>query len=117
MTEKEYDIEKRTYRFSLDLVNFSRKLPKTTENVVFIRQVLRSGTSIGANIHEARGGASKKDFANFHSIVLKSTNETGYWLRLIKDTNQKLIEEADDLIDEVHQLSKIIAKISINSRG
>lgn len=117
MAEKEFDIEKRSYKFSLDLIKFTRSLPKVLENSVLVRQALRSGTSIGANIHEARGGSTAKDFANYYSIALKSANETIYWLNLIKDTNKKFSNEADVLIDEAEQLAKIVAKISIKSRN
>jgi four helix bundle protein len=78
-------------------------------------QLLRSGTSIGANIVEAKAGSSIKDFRNFYNIALKSSNETKYWLCLIRDTI--LIEEKDKiskLLIEADELSKIIASIIIN---
>jgi four helix bundle protein len=78
-------------------------------------QLLRSGTSIGANIIEAKSGGTTKDFRNFYTIALKSDNETKYWLCLIRDTiltNEK--ENINMLITEADELSKIIASIVIN---
>jgi four helix bundle protein len=78
-------------------------------------QLLRSGTSIGANIIEAKSGSTTKDFRNFYTIALKSANETKYWLCLIRDTiliNEK--ENIGKLINEADELSKIIASIIIN---
>lgn len=78
-------------------------------------QLLRSGTSIGANIIEAKAGSSIKDFRNFYNIALKSANETKYWICLIRDTI--LIKENDKLnklLSEADELSKIIASIIIN---
>jgi len=79
---------------------------------------LRSATSIGANIVEAKAGSSKKDFRNFYTIALKSANETKYWLCLIRDTNIVNIEKDKivELIAEADELSKIIASIIINAK-
>ncbi|WP_454804644.1 four helix bundle protein [Mucilaginibacter phyllosphaerae] len=78
-------------------------------------QLIRSGTSIGANIIEAKSGSSTKDFRNFYVIALKSANETKYWICLIRDTillNEK--EKLNKLLNEVDEISKIIASIIIN---
>jgi len=115
MKTPEFDIEKRTFQYSLDLLRFLRTLPNTTEGQVLKKQVLRSGTSIGANIHEAKGGHSKKDFSHYHSIALKSANETVYWLKLIESLNSKSVT-LTNLIDETEQLTKIIASIAIKSQ-
>ncbi len=116
MSTPEYDIEKRTFQFSVDLLKYLRGVPKTTESTILIKQVLRSGTSIGANIHEAKGGHSKKDFSHFHSIALKSANETVYWLRLMGELNGET-KNLNSLIDEAEQLTKIIATIAIKSQA
>ncbi|PAW92917.1 hypothetical protein CKK33_05195 [Mucilaginibacter sp. MD40] len=78
-------------------------------------QLLRSGTSIGANIIEAKSGSSTKDFRNFYNIALKSANETKYWICLIRDTillDEK--EKLNKLLNEADEISKIIASIIIN---
>jgi four helix bundle protein len=78
-------------------------------------QLLRSATSVGANIIEAKAGSSAKDFKNFYNIGLKSANETKYWLCLIRDTiliNEK--EKLNELLAETTEISNIIASIIIN---
>ena len=78
-------------------------------------QLVRSGTSIGANVVEGKSGSSTKDFKNFYTIALKSANETKYWLCLIRETiltSEK--DEINKLINEADELSKIIASIIIN---
>lgn len=112
MKQKEFDIEKRVYQFSLSLLQFIPKLSKTTENLVLTRQIIRSGTSIGANIHEARGGHSIKDFANYYSISLKSANETVYWLRLIRDSNKDFTTQVNELIDEASAIKDYCKNIN-----
>jgi four helix bundle protein len=79
-------------------------------------QLLRSATSIGANVVEGKAGSSKKDFKNFYTIALKSANETKYWLCLVRDTNIVNVEKDKivELIAEADELSKIIASIVIN---
>jgi len=79
-------------------------------------QLLRSATSIGANVVEGKAGSSKKDFKNFYTIALKSVNETKYWLCLVRDTNIVNVEKDKivELIAEADELSKIIASIVIN---
>lgn len=115
MSTPEYDIEKRTFRFSVDLLRYLRTLPNTTEANVLMKQVLRCGTSIGANVHEAKGGHTKKDFSHFHTIALKSANETLYWLKLIEEVYCRS-DMLSKLIDETEQLTKIIASIAIKSQ-
>jgi len=114
--DKEFDIKKRTYNFAKEIIEFSRLIKKTTENLVLIKQIIRSGTSIGANVHESKGGHSVRDFSNYFSIALKSTNETIYWLNLIKDTNQNITKEANTLIEEADEIARILASIVIKSR-
>jgi four helix bundle protein len=104
--EKPYNIKHRCYQFSKEIVQFVS---------IAKFELIRSGTSIGANIKEAKSGSSTKDFKNFYTIALKSANETKYWLCLIRDTI--LSEEKDvinKLISEADELSKIIASIIIN---
>ncbi len=78
-------------------------------------QLLRSGTSVGANIVEAKSGSSTKDFKKFYIIALKSANETKYWLCLVRDTvliDNK--EQINKLLKEADEISKIIASIIIS---
>lgn len=90
---KENLIATKTYSFALQIVKLSKDLNSQNEYVLS-KQVLRAGTSIGANVEEAIGGISKKDFRAKMSISYKEARETHYWLRLLKDSpyldNQKL---------------------------
>ncbi len=79
-------------------------------------QLLRSATSIGGNLVEGVAGSSKRDFLKFNIIALKSSNETKYWLCLIRDTIIDEKSTIENLIKEADELSKIIASIIINSK-
>lgn len=115
--EKEFDIKKRTYNFAKEIIEFTKPIKKTTENLVLVKQIIRSGTSIGANVYESKGGHSVKDFSNYFSIALKSTNETIYWLNLIKDTNKEVALRAEKLIAEADEIARVLASIVIKSRN
>ncbi len=78
-------IEDRAYKFALRIIRLVKALPKDDASRMIGRQVLRAGTSIGANAEEAVGAASKRDFANKMAIAQKEARETHYWLRLIRD--------------------------------
>lgn len=75
-----------------------------------MNQLLKSSTSIGANIVEARSGNSRKTMINYYSVALRSANETKYWLRLVRDAFEVDRKEIDLLIAEADELSKILAK-------
>jgi four helix bundle protein len=75
-----------------------------------IDQLLRSATSIGANVIEAKSGNSRKNLVSFFSIALRSANETKYWLCLIRDTLDVNKEEINELIREADEISKILGK-------
>lgn len=80
-------------------------------------QVIRSSCSIGANIVEGKNSSSTKEMIRYFEIALRSSNETKYWLCLIRDAFQKDISEINQLIDEANQLSKIIAKSILTLRS
>jgi len=116
--DKPFDIKHRCYQFSKEIVQFISTAKYERIYFSIFDQLLRSATSIGANIVEAKSGSSQKDFRNFYTIGLKSANETKYWLCLIRDT--VLIEEKDQinkLINEADELSKIIATIIISLKS
>ncbi len=79
-------------------------------------QLLRCGTSVGANVVEGGGGSSVKDVINFYHIALKSANETKYWLCLIRDSLETELEITNKLIQEADELSKIIASSLIKMK-
>ena len=103
------DIRKRAYYFSINLIQYIDSLSYNLSTSVISKQVVRSATSIGANLVEAKGASSRKDFTNFYSYSLKSANETVYWLSLLKDAKQIENETLHELIDESKQIANIIA--------
>lgn len=114
---KKYDLEERVTVFSENLITFCKELPITTLSNNIINQVLRSGTSIGANYMEANACESKRDFLNKISISRKESKETLYWVRLLAiqfpDKKIKLRE----LWKETHELSLIFGGILKSTKG
>lgn len=100
--------QERTYQFSLKIINFLKELPQNYSNNIICKQLIRSATSICANISEAQASPSRKDFANFFSYALKSAHETKYWLRLLKDTNKSHENDLKSLIAEVCEIANIL---------
>lgn len=115
--EKRKEIRTRCLEFSIALVRFCEALPGNTVNTILVRQLLRAGTSIGANVVEAYGSGTKRDFANFFTIALKSAKETKYWLYLFRETRKGDKVTVSSLIDEVDQLAKIVAAAILTSKG
>lgn len=118
---RQYDIHERIFSFIVDVIKFLNKLPKTPSNFIFINQITRSVTSIGANDQEADGASSKKDFLHCYTLVRKEGKETVFWLRIIEKTNpSSLLEESQRLIKEGNEIvaivSTIIKNTSINSK-
>lgn len=108
---KKYDLEDRTMKFSKDIIDFVRKIPESSITKPLIGQLIRSGTSVGANYCEADEASSKKDFINKLCISKKELKETKYWLELIAHNNPILTEEVRLLWKEAHELNLILATI------
>ncbi len=81
--DKIYDIRERSFQFALRIIRISNSLPKSLPFNIIKSQLIKSGTSIGANIEEADGSISKRDFLNMAVIARKEAKETKYWLRII----------------------------------
>lgn len=114
---KVYDLRERSYRYALAVVEFLEDLPNGYIAQTLGKQLLRSATSIGANIVEAQASSSKKDFANFYSHSLKSANESKFWLKLLKDAGKAASEEVEPLLTETHELSSILASSILTMKG
>jgi len=113
--KKENIIQEKSYSFALEIIDLVRKFPRNMEGLIIGRQLLRSATSVGANVEEAIGGFTKKDFRYRMSIALKEARETNYWLRLIRDS-KLLNNNMDDFIAKSEELRKILIAIVKNSR-
>ena len=100
--------------FAVDIVNICTKIKEEKNGNVLLNQLLRSGTSIGANIHEANYASSKADFTNKFQIALKECYESDYWLQLFKETKIITSEEYDDLYNKCSKIRKLLIA-SINT--
>ena len=104
-----------SYNFGVRIVKFYRYL--TSKQVyVLSKQILRCGTSIGANVHESIHAQSKADFINKMNIALKEADETDYWLRLLKDSDVIEEEEYNSLLKDVKQIIGTLVKIIKNAK-
>jgi four helix bundle protein len=110
----------RLYKYVLRLLGFITKLPSHPVLKVIIIQLIRSGTSVGANYFEAVAASSKKDFQNFFSHCLKSANETKFWLALIRDSKlmpEVLKPECEYLLKEITEVANIFASSILTMKG
>lgn len=109
--KKDNVVQIKSYAFAVRVVRLYQHLTSERKERVLSRQLLRSGTSIGANVEEAIGGQSRADFASKLSIAYKETRETIYWLRLMKDTGYLSGKEFDSIFADADELRRIIAAI------
>ena len=116
MPAKKKDIYERIYNFVLTILDIIKFVPKTPENLVLIKQVVRSAGSIGANASEADGAETKKEFIHRFTISKKEAKETIYWLSLISDHNPKLKENFLAVIKENNEIIAIVSTIIINAK-
>ncbi|MGF7138551.1 four helix bundle protein [Roseimarinus sediminis] len=108
---KDNVIRDKSYAFAIRIVKLYKYLCEEKKEFVLSKQLLRSGTAIEANIEEAIGGQSEKDFFAKLTIAYKETRETHYWIRLLTDTNTITSEQSKSLINDVEELLKIIGSI------
>jgi four helix bundle protein len=107
----------RCYNFSIAVIKLTIKLPEKRVYWTVSDQLIRSATSIGANIIEGKSASSKKDFIRYYEIALKSANETKYWLGLLRDALDADKTETNKLMHETTELAKILAAIVITMKG
>ena len=98
----------KSFDFALRTIKLSRFLVQEKQEFVLAKQVLRSGTSIGANVEEANQGQSRKDFVHKLGIALKEATETNYWLRLLRESEILETPLANSLIDDCEQIQKML---------
>jgi len=114
---KENIIKTKTYQFAVRIVKLNKFLNSEQKEYVLSKQILRSGTSIGANTEEADAGQSKKDFISKFSIALKEAKETHYWLRLLHDCDYINKQMFDSLVADCDEIIYILTKILQTSRS
>lgn len=116
MAMKENLVRDKSYRFALSIIGLYRVLVEKNEFVIS-RQLLKSGTSIGANIEEALAGQSRADFLSKMSIASKEARETHYWLRLLRDSGILEAEQTAALLEESDSLVLILSSIVKTTKG
>lgn len=110
-SDKKYDLEERTAKFGEEIIIFAKKIPRNVITISIISQLIRSGTSVGANYCEANGASSRKDFKNKIYICKKEIQETKYWLRMATEAESNIKEDARTLWREAQELNLIFGKI------
>ena len=113
---KENVVFDKAYRFAIRIVNAYKYLIKAKKEFVLSKQLLRSGTSVGANIAEARGAISQADFSAKISIAYKETLETKYWLSLLKDTKYIDVKSYESIYQDADEIAKILFSILKTTR-
>jgi len=115
--DKSRDIRDRTFNFSVRIVQLCQQLNKRPGVTrMLVGQLLRAGTSIGANIEEAQAGQSRADFVSKYSIALKEARETIYWLRLLRECDNGVDNDCQQLLEESGEISRIIGRIIVNAK-
>jgi four helix bundle protein len=117
MEAKGQDICERTRAFALRIIKVHQALVGDGTGHILGQQLLKSGTSIGANVEEAQAGQSKSDFIAKMSIALKEARETRYWLTLIIEANLLPAKRLDAVLTEIEEIIKILYTIIQNSKG
>jgi four helix bundle protein len=117
MENRQNIIQEKSFAFAVRVVKLYKYLVEEKREYTLSKQLLRSGTSVGANIEEALGGYSKKDFRAKMSISYKEIRETKYWLRLLEETDYITQEQFNSLHFDAEELAKMLFKIIQNSKS
>ncbi|MBI4132663.1 MAG: four helix bundle protein [Candidatus Sungbacteria bacterium] len=111
-------LRERAYDYALKIIKFIDELNRRDASVAIIsNQLLRSATSIGANVIEAQAGSTRKDFTNFFTHALKSANESKFWLGLLRDAGKAGKTETDSLLGEVTELANMLGAGVLTLKG
>ncbi|MEO8934568.1 MAG: four helix bundle protein [Xanthomarina sp.] len=109
-------IKEKSFRFAVEIVNLYKELAYNKKEYVMSRQLLKSGTSIGANVREAEFAQSRPDFTNKMSISLKEANETDYWIDLLHATDFLNKDEFDKFKPKSQEMLRILVRIVKSSK-
>ncbi|KPU26434.1 hypothetical protein TR13x_10165 [Caloranaerobacter sp. TR13] len=115
--DKNNVVKEKSYKFALRIVKMYKYMTKEKKEYILSNQLLRSGTSIGANVEEACSGHTKKDFIAKLSIAQKEAFETRYWLRLLRDSELIETKYINSMIDDCEELIRIITKIIVTAKN
>lgn len=115
-TKSDSIISKKAYAFALQIVKLHKQLSTEKKEYVLSKQLLRSGTSIGANVNEAVSAQSKRDFVHKLSIALKEARETNYWLNLLNDSDYMTTELFQNIGNDCFEIQKILSSIILTTK-
>ena len=107
----------RVYRFALDVIGFVDRLPAEQTSRIITDQLMRSTTSIGANVIEAQAASSRKDYTNFFTHALKSANKCKFWLGLLRDSGRGDKQTINRLVKEATEIGNILAVSILTLKG
>jgi four helix bundle protein len=113
---KQSIIAGKAYAFALDIIKLYKQLTSETKEYVLSKQLLRAGTSIGANVNEAVSSESKRDFVHKLGIGLKEARETSYWLSLLKDSNYITNNSFNELNNRCAEIIRILSSIILTTK-
>ena len=116
MSEKKSIIKDRSFAFAVRVIRLFQYLTETKKEYVLSKQLLRSGTAIGALVREAQNAESTKDFIHKLGIAQKESDETIYWLELLKETEYINDKEFESINNEANELLKMIRRAIITSK-
>ena len=117
MNSKARDIVERTFQFALAVVRFSRENDHRESGCrVLARQLMRSATSVGANVEEAQAGQSRADFISKYCIALKEAREARYWLRLLMESSTRPTQTGPALRQEAEEIMRILGAIIVKAK-
>ncbi len=109
--DKDNVVVQKSKAFAIRCVNLYKYLVETKKEYVMSKQLLRCGTSIGANVKEAMRGQSKADFGMKMNIALKEANESEYWLEILQETEYMTAEQSDSMLSDCRELLKLLTSI------
>lgn len=115
--KKPFDIKKRTFIFALTIIQFTNDFKNINKEFVLSKQIMRSGTAVGALVREAHNGESDKDFIHKMAIAQKECDETIYWIELITNSDYQYDHKLrQEIHDEANQILKILRTIILNKK-
>jgi len=115
--KKDNIIQEKSYSFAVKTVKLCKRLMEEKREYILSKQLIRSGTSIGANVEEAIGGQSKRDFFAKLTISYKEARESHYWIRLLYDTGYISLEQKQGILSDCDELLRIIGSIQRTMRN
>lgn len=117
MENRKNVVQEKSFAFAVSIVTLCKYLIESKKEYTLSKQLMRSGTSVGANVEEGLGGYTKKDFRAKMGIAYKEVRETKYWLKLLKETDFISEEQFNSLYADADEISKILFKIIQNAKS